>query len=201
MSRPAASDGPEKLVAEIVKKSGGVMRDTGMTPAAPDPETPETDILCDRQDADFVAVWECIAKDKLEIRAHARSIERRLAEAKRGIEIRDKSLTIAMQEQQLASNRADEAELQHSLAQTEIKGHMRLEDDLKADLFKAQDRIAELEKDAARYKWIEENLIDWYPKGYNGCKYDRFDALWPNEERDLGKAVDAAIAAALKSRT
>jgi len=63
-----------------------------------------------------------------------------------------------------------------------------------------QARVAELEKDAARYRWIDENLIQWYPKGYNGCKYGRFDALWPNEESDLGKAVDAAIDAALKDR-
>jgi hypothetical protein len=135
----------------------------------------------------------------------------------------------------LASHEGLERRL--SLAQTEIKGHMRIEDELRADVERAyqvlelhgvpreraksvsngidvlasrfdkqnhfyeqalareneaQARIAELEKDAARYRWLRDNhrsggdhRLVWY--------LPRTEALDAN-------GLDAAIDAALKSR-
>lgn len=121
------------------------------------------------------------------------------------------------------------------LAQTEIKGHMRIQDDLKAECFKlaagscvhelvgdpyghfecskvieiergltlaastitafnrklaeAQSRIAELEKDAARYRWLRQ----WANRG------DELAAL-NLKEPETPEDIDAAIDAALKDR-
>jgi len=112
-----------------------------------------------------------------------------------------------------------ELERQLALAQTEIKGHMRVEDELKAafdGLLEAakvrtavidsqQARIAELEKDAARYRSLNTTkhqsavrtsedkmsigiafyaLVDWEPDHFNR----------------LAERLDAAIDAALKDR-
>jgi hypothetical protein len=76
------------------------------------------------------------------------------------------------------------------LAQTEIKGHMRVVDDL-------QGRIAELEKDAARYKWLREARDEQQPvvtiAKQNSWGNWQDIPLWDEE-------LDAAIDAALKDR-
>jgi hypothetical protein len=86
----------------------------------------------------------------------------------------------------------EQLERMYALAQTEIKGHMRIEDDLKADLFKAQARIAELEKDALRYRWLRDrpSLIGW----------DWWVVKVPLDTNICPEFLDAAIDAALKSR-
>jgi hypothetical protein len=112
-------------------------------------------------------------------------------------------------------------EHQYALAQTEIKGHMRIEDDLKAELHQvkalmqpgqidavmqgirqrderlaeAQARIAELEKDTERYRMLHNGDVD-------GILIMRGHV---EDEEDIanlvdGDELDAAIDAALKDR-
>jgi hypothetical protein len=107
-----------------------------------------------------------------------------------------------------------------SLAQTEIKGHMRVEDDLSKEdarlrallddefqrrhnlgtqLEQAQSRIAELEKDAARYRWLRDTDSEWgtlfaEPIKWEGGGWVKLGSRWVREY------LDAVIDAALKDR-
>ena len=45
-------------------------------------------------------------------------------------------------------------------------------------------------KDAENFRYLE-GIIEWKPKAYDGCSYGRFDLMWPNEEPDLRKAIEA----------
>jgi hypothetical protein len=112
-----------------------------------------------------------------------------------------------------------------SLAETMNKGHRRIEDELKEENTKlrvmvtklrvmvdechdwledtrrksveAQARIAELEKDAARYRWLREGSL-----AYKDWKVSRTILNYGRPERQWlhGDSLDAAIDAALKSR-
>lgn len=51
-----------------------------------------------------------------------------------------------------------------------------------------------LRKDAERYRWLRENGNDgWYPAYYDGYGKDRHELFVFSSERDLDKAIDAAI--------
>lgn len=58
---------------------------------------------------------------------------------------------------------------------------------------------SEESKDAARYRHLRDELIEWKPAYYDGgqklCmgKQGRFDLLWPNNESNLDAAVDASM--------
>jgi hypothetical protein len=113
------------------------------------------------------------------------------------------------------------------LAQTEIKGHMRVEDELKAklaqyrvelknssvviDSLKAlleesgevlktcEARLAELEKDAARYAWLRDTHSEWgrlfaEPIKWEGGAWVKLGSRWVKGH------LDAAIDAAIKDR-
>jgi hypothetical protein len=149
-------------------------------PAAPESETPLTN-----------AIWDMVWSDDFDgslpdtLYDHARSLERRL-----------------------------------SLTQAEIKGHMRVKDDLEvqikrlgkdlacaqanfhvtnqayvkadADRTQAQARVAELEKAAARYRWLQ----DWYLREGKRSEIDELGHI----RQTTALIMDAAIDAALKSR-
>jgi hypothetical protein len=109
---------------------------------------------------------------------------------------------------------------ERTLAQTEIKGHMRVEDELKAGVEKsrllylaleggaratttrleeAQVRIAELEKDAARYAWLRDTHSEWgrlfaEPIKWEGGAWVKLGSRWVKGH------LDAAIDAAIKDR-
>lgn len=172
-------------------------------------ETPRTDAAWD-------AEWQAKALDPNADPAHgmcdfAMQLERELTQYQA-------KHTAIMQE---ADRRYDEQTAELTQAQIELKRtkasldcaeenfHVTNQAYVKADAERAQaqarcaevekaaccpDEVFErMEKDAARYRWAKENLIEWYPKGYNGCKYARFDAMWPNDERELDAAIDAAL--------
>jgi len=119
-------------------------------------ETPETDALCNEQDADFIPNWECVRGQKEEIRKLARSLERRLSlaqtEIKGHMRIQDelKAQLVAWEKHgkllgfTCGAFECDEAGKYH-IFQNEG-----------SELAQAQARVAELEKDAKRWKGLKD---------------------------------------------
>lgn len=62
-----------------------------------------------------------------------------------------------------------------------------------AEIHRLQDELAKMPIDAARYRWLCDELIVWMPPGYNGNQKGRFELYWEQESHDLNAAVDAAM--------
>jgi hypothetical protein len=61
------------------------------------------------------------------------------------------------------------------------------------EIDKLQRLLGAAEKDARRYHFIKDEILEYKPAGYDGCLYGRFDGWWKSESNDLDALVDEKL--------
>ena len=70
----------------------------------------------------------------------------------------------------------------------------KLCDQQRQEIAELRAKLAAAEKDAERYRFLRDELIEYKPAGYDGRKDGRFDLVWLSGISDLDRAVDIGIA-------